>query len=139
MFQTLRELTTMIGTNVVVEHNSSESGNGSVKTEGKILRVGAPGIVLESRLKTEIIPLRFIIDLYPFTPPRKVVRRKVRFIVPHQSRQHLLDRHGMPWDLIKFTTDDTASNMHLLIDHTNLGHQHRAPEDNSPDEEVELK
>lgn len=137
MFQTMRELMAMIGGNVVVEHNGSESG--SIKTEGKILRVGAPGIVLESRLKTEIIPLDRIIDCYPFVPPRKVVRRKVRFMPEHQSRQHLLDRHGMLWDLIKFTTDTTAWSMHNLIDHTNLGHQHRHPEDDSPDEEVELK
>jgi hypothetical protein len=137
MFKTLNELVGLVDSPVVVEFTRPTSSE-TIKTDGMLLRAGPQGIVFESKGKTEIIPLVAIIDLYPFTAPRKVVRRKVQQLLQRRARQHLLDRHGIPWDLIKFTTEATAFVMHQKIDHTNLGHQHRAPGDTRPDEEEEL-
>jgi hypothetical protein len=138
MNKLLSELKALVNSPVVVEFTRVGSSE-TIKAEGMLLKAGAQGIVFESKGKTEIIPLWAIIDLYAFTAPRKVVRRKVQALLSKRARQHLLDRHGILWDLIKFTTEATAFAMHERIDHSNLGHQHRAPGDATPDEEEELK
>jgi hypothetical protein len=137
MFKTLSELRALEDMTVVVEYSSAR-GSEIVKAEGKLLRAGAQGVVFESRGKTVIVPLGSVIDLYEFTQPRKVVRRKVQHLLQRRARQHLLDRHGIPWDLVKFTTDQTAFDMHQQINHANLGHQHRGPEEVGPEEEEAL-
>lgn len=132
----LTELKGLVGAVVVAEY-ASPSGE-MVKSDGKLVRAAAHGVVFEANGKTSIIPITSIISIVPFTTPRKVVRRKVQFLLSRRARQHLLDRHGFFWDLIKFTTEETAFTMHQNIDHKNLGHQHRAQGDTRPDEEEEL-
>lgn len=138
MFKTMKELSGLVNTTVVVEYTRPD-GTETNKADGILKAVGEAGIVFESKGRTEIIPWPHVVDIYAFTPPRKVVRRKVQHLLTRRSRQHLLDRHGMLWDLIKFISEKTAFQMHERIDHSNLGHQHRAPGDTREDEEEELK
>lgn len=137
MEKKMSELKGLLNTIVLVEVRSPD---GEInKSDGTLLGIDVQGIVFESKGKVSIIPLEAVIDINPFTAPRKVVRRKVQAVLERRARQHLLDRHGLLWDLIKFVSEKTAYIMHDKIDHSNLGHQHRPPGDTTPDEEEELK
>jgi len=108
---------------------SSPRGADDLELEGKVLSADASGLVILVKNKPIIVEARDILDIHRSSLPSKIVRRKMRYIPPWQARQHLLDRHGLQWDLIKMLAVKSAGALHDKIDHTNLGHQHRESEE----------
>lgn len=99
-----------------------------IELEGKVVRADENGMVLDTKQKSEIVPVKFILDIDPVTrpPSRRLVRRWLREQTEAGVRQHLVDRHGYPFDLVsaKAMTADALLKMHNGINHSNLGHQH---------------
>lgn len=62
-------------------------------------------------------------DFLPSVPVR-LTRRWIAGISAVNVRQHLLDRHGMPFPLIKDMNDEQAHAAHAAINHQDLGHAH---------------
>lgn len=96
--------------------------------EGKVVRADERGLVLETRHGTVIIDASRILDcdVTLRSSVRRLMRRWLRDATPAIVRQHLLDRHGMPYDLVSAKAMDNEAffEMHQRIDHSGLGHQH---------------
>lgn len=122
----LSELPLLIETRVTVEVQGDDDVS-SWTIEGLLIAVGDAGVVVKNSDGPQIVMRHHILDIKKTVMSRKIVRRKIRHIVMQQVRQHLLDRHGMPWDLVKMMRPDSAFQAHESIDHSNLGHQHAAP------------
>jgi hypothetical protein len=114
-----KDLPGLVGKQVVVETDYAT-------IEGEVLATTSDAIVLRTKAGTSVVELSRMIDIRLADPATKIVRRKIRPATIQLVRQHLLDRHGMQWDLMKLTSPSSALALHELTDHTNLGHQHRA-------------
>lgn len=132
----ISELPSLVETRVLLE--VQQGGDESPwELEGTLMAVSDVGVVVKTGDGTHIFLQEHILDISKSSIPRKIVRRKIRYIIAAQARQHLLDRHGMPWDLTKMLRPDAAREMHDKTDHSNLGHQHRTEGDDRPEEEME--
>lgn len=56
--------------------------------------------------------------------PVRLTRRWIQGTSAMNVRQHLLDRHGMPFSFIKAMDDTQAFEAHDKINHSDLGHAH---------------
>ncbi len=122
----LSELGDMVGKDVSIErYDPSEPMKASTHLTGELLAFGAGGLVVRTKDGVEIIETLSVVDVVEAAPNRKIIRRKVRYIPTHQARQHLLDRHNIPWSLVREMTPETAHKLHERIDHHDLGHRHR--------------
>lgn len=113
-----KDLPGLVGKRILIETDY-------VTTEGEVLAATSDAIVLRTGAGTSVVELVRVIDISLADPATKIVRRKVRPATIQLVRQHLLDRHGMQWDLMKLTRPSAALALHNLTDHSNLGHQHR--------------
>jgi hypothetical protein len=118
----MSDLPKLVGTRVVVEVSA---GGDSWTHEGEVIAAKATDLAIKTKTDTVIIDMNFVDDIRPADPIVKVVRRKVRPVVLAQVKQHLLDRHGYPWDLVRAATPSLAMQMHDNINHDQLGHRHR--------------
>lgn len=123
----------MEGVAVVLE--VQKDGDASVsQIHGKLIKADYHGLVIQERTQTSIVALDIVLDAYRADKQGKIVRRKVRYMIAQQVRQHLLDRHGLAFDLIKALSPSNAKKLHDNIDHFNLGHRHREREDQAEDD-----
>lgn len=128
----LSDLPNLVGKQVTVELETD--GDLPLEVTGQLLAVDiAIGIVVENRDGTVIIKLPEIKDVSVALPRTKLVRRMLRWMPPRQVKQHVLDRHGMPWDIIRAMSHQGVHDMHALIDHSNLGHRHQPKDEESVD------
>lgn len=123
----LSDLPNLVDKRVVIEMQGLSDG--TYEIEGMVCAVNSTGLVLAVKGDTIILQTVDIVDINEADAPRPIVRRKVRHIPARQARQHLLDRHGVPLDLIRGTSPKTAYVLHQATDHSNLGHMHEAPEE----------
>ena len=122
----LSELGDAVGTDVSVEvYDPSEPSKASTHLTGELLAFSDTGLVVRTKDGVKIIDLMTIVDVTEAAPNRKIIRRKVRYIPAHQARQHLLDRHNLPWSIVREMTAETAHRYHERVDHEDLGHRHR--------------
>lgn len=95
------------------------------EVEGTVGRADATGLVLSTREGVVIIPSSRILDV-DLRVITRLQRRWLREAGLSTVRQHLLDRHGFPFDLVaaQGMEPKTYLQTHANIDHSNLGHQH---------------
>lgn len=98
---------------------------------GKVLGVGKDGVVVRHRGNARIVLIDEILDYQEVVRPRrkKVLRRVVRRITGDAIKQHLADRHALFVDLCNAIGVEDAYKMHNNINHQNLGHYHRDPDE----------
>ena len=136
MAKTMSAIVDMQGEDVILELQDADDLHPRI-VQGKLLRASYHGIAIQEANQTSIIDLSIVQDIYPASKQGKVVRRRLRYIVALQVRQHLLDRHGMQFDLIRALTPKVAKQLHDKIDHSNLGHRHKDRAELGLDEEDE--
>ncbi len=129
----MSELPLLIDSRVTVEVQEEEDTS-PWAVEGVLIAISDAGVVVKNSDGSHILLFDVVIDVSKAMTSRKIIRRKLRFITAQQARQHLLDRHGVPWDLTKVLTAANAFEMHSRIDHSNLGHQHRTQEEEGGEE-----
>lgn len=71
-----------------------------------------------------MIEMADIIDIDLEPKVRRLARRWIGTIGIEVVRQHLLDRHGYPFDLVKNMDAKVAGQVHDALSHERLGHQH---------------
>lgn len=108
--------------------------DGDVPTEitGKVLAVSNTGVVVRFKGNPRIILIEDILDHNEVSRPRRkrVVRRVVRRIPAEVSvKQHLADRHALFMSLVHAIDEETAHEIHEQINHSDLGHFHREPDE----------
>ncbi len=122
----LSDLPGLVGKQVTVELEDGDLGDLPMEVTGKMLAADPKeGCVVETKDGTIILSLSEIRDVNIAQPRTKVVRRMLRWIPERQVKQHVLDRHGMPWDIIRAMSHRGVHLMHDAIDHSNLGHRHQ--------------
>lgn len=132
---TISELAPMFRKTVTLFFKVGEASDGSTSTTdvtGKVLEVRDTGVVIRYRGNARVIELADITSFEEVVRPRKkrVARRPVRRIPADVSvKQHLADRHGILVSVLNGVGDDTALTLHEKINHTDLGHYHREPEE----------
>jgi hypothetical protein len=121
------DLITFEGKRVIVQEDITHLGSDEDfrEVEGTVGKADATGLVLQTSKGVTIIPVARILDV-EVKLPNRLQRRWLREAGASTVRQHLLDRHGMPFDLIAAQGVDHKLylEMHSKIDHGNLGHQH---------------
>lgn len=98
-----------------------------IEVTGKCVAVSRNGMVISNMQDTKIIKLEEILDVEEASKKadgQLTRRRWLREVIESSARQHLLDRHGYPFDLTKGLTPDGALKLHQQLDHSNLGHVH---------------
>lgn len=103
--------------------------------EGTLLAASWQGLAVKTKTATRVVDIDEVVSAAPLRTS-KLVRRWMRFIPSWQARQHLLDRHGLEYDLLKALLPDQAKLLHDRLNHKNLGHRHR-PEGDDQDAEKE--
>lgn len=115
--------------NKVATFSTVESG----EITGKVLAVSKDGVVVRARGNPRIVLIDDIIQYKEIVRPRRkrVIRRVVRRIEPTSEaiKQHLADRHALFVDLCNAISVEDAHKVHDAINHTNLGHYHREPDE----------
>lgn len=140
MSLTVKQMKGLIGSRVKISTPSKDSPTGIEFIEGVLLAAELTGVAVQASKGVKLLPIEAVYDAELVVPTRKLVRRKLKPTSQSQVRQHLIDRHGMPVDLVQSMTNDVAYMVHWKIDHRNLGHQHTAevtgPQDSSIEYEV---
>lgn len=122
------DLLALRGEQVVIELDDEELLT-PTELQGRLIEADREnGLVVETKVGTMIVPMTDVLAVEKATPPGKIVRRTIRPIPLSQVKQHLLDRHGLGWDIVKAMTAKSCLDLHNKIDHSNLGHRHRAKE-----------
>lgn len=95
------------------------------EVEGMVHRADASGLVVRTGGGVVIIPASRILDV-DIKISSRLQRRWLKVPTITVVRQHLLDRHGFPFDLVATPGVDhkVYLEMHTKIDHANLGHNH---------------
>lgn len=112
---------------VQVDLTRSDPGGDETYREvtGRCLHATPEAIAVQPpRGKMEIIKIEDILDVDEQARPRRLVRRWIDVIPTESVRQHLIDRHGMPFDLVRALSVEDAEKMHNTIKHDSLGHEH---------------
>lgn len=98
------------------------------EVEGRVIEATVKGLVVQTRTGVVIIMTQHILDVEEVkkNPTKRLVKRWIRESTLESVKQHLLDRHGWPFDLVseKAMPTDMLLHRHDLIDHSNLGHGH---------------
>lgn len=94
------------------------------EVRGKCLVANAAGLVIQTRSRSEMVNMADVIDVDIEPKMKRLTRRWLGEIEDDAVRQHLLDRHGMPFDLIKSMDVHMAVALHDKINHQPLGHRH---------------
>lgn len=121
------DLPTFEGKRVIVTqditHLSDDEDFREVK--GMVHKADTAGLVLRTNGGVVIIPASQVLDV-DIELISRLQRRWLRVPTLSVVRQHLLDRHGMPFDLVAAPGMEVKAYlaMHERIDHSNLGHQH---------------
>lgn len=125
------QLPGFLGRRVIVQEDLAgrgDAGDDFREVEGKVTSATEAGLVIQTRRSVEIIEAKHILDVEELT--RSTLRRLVRRWIKHPSadaiKQHLVDRHGYPWDLVaaKEISAEVLMSRHAKMDHSNLGHNH---------------
>lgn len=125
------QLPNFLGRTVIVQEDLTgrgDPGDDYREVQGKVTSATTAGLVIQTRRSVEIIEAQHILDVEELT--RSTVRRLVRRWIKHPNaesiKQHLVDRHGFPWDLVaaKEISADMLLAKHEKMDHSNLGHNH---------------
>lgn len=107
---------------------TADAGDDYREVEGKVVAATEDGLAIQTRTSVVMIQAKHILDVEELTRtiPRRLVRRWIRDATPESVKQHLLDRHGLPFALIqpKEMTAEMLIIMHNKIDHSKLGHNH---------------
>lgn len=98
---------------------------------GRVLAVTKLGVVVRHRGNPRIVLLDDILSGNEVVRPRRtrVLRRVVRRIEGVAIKQHLADRHALFVDLCNAISAEDAHVIHNNINHKNLGHYHREPDE----------
>lgn len=59
-------------------------------------------------------------------PAKKLKARVLPIVLEGKHREHLIERHGFKVSEIEPLTEDAAKEFHDGLDHSDLGHKHRA-------------
>lgn len=136
---TVADLKAAVGSKARLTVPSKKSPTGVIDIEGTVLAAEQTGVVLQTTKGVEIFELAQIYEAVSVAPTRKLVRRKLSALPDSQARQHLIDRHGMPVDLVRSLTAEQAGNVHRQVNHSNLGHMHTEPKVTQADDvEIEV-
>lgn len=95
--------------------------------EGTVIAASPIAILVKPRgaMLAELIQAESIIELDVLANPNaKLILRRLRILKPHEVRQHLIDRHGMNFEVVESMNDIEAFEYHNSIDHSGLGHMH---------------
>lgn len=119
------ELPDLVGKVLVVQVEVKDSDDEDFQEiRGKCLIANTKGLVIQTRSRSEMLALEDIIDLEVEPRVRRLTRRWIGETEPDGVRQHLLDRHGMPFDTVRLLSASDASTIHNKINHVLLGHEH---------------
>lgn len=122
------DLANFIGKQATVQvdttHDSSDEDFREVS--GKILAAGPTGLVVQTKTGSQIIKAEHLLDVEEIVraTSRRLTRRWIREAALTDSRQHLVDRHGMPMSIAQLLTDAEALEMHEKANHEDKGHSH---------------
>jgi hypothetical protein len=122
---TTSELPNLIGKVLVVQVTVvGQDDEDYREVRGKCLVANDAGLVIQTRSRSEMIKMAEVIDVDVEPKVKRLTHRWLGEIDDDAVRQHLLDRHGMPYDLIKSLDERTAVGLHDKINHAQLGHRH---------------
>ncbi len=117
----------MVGVNVVIQIDRVDPTTNQDFTvlEGRILRVEDSEFAIQTQAKTMIIPLAELLEIERKEGQRRTLTlRYLRKMESSEIRQHLLDRHGVPYDLVAALDEEAGMEYHNRIQHALLGHRH---------------
>lgn len=113
---------------IVQEDTAGRAEDDFREVEGRVVAATETGLVIQTRSSVVIVDAKYIldVDIIVKTTPKRLVKRWIRDTDADSVKQHLLDRHGMPFDLVSAPGIDPSRllEMHSKIDHGNLGHGH---------------
>lgn len=135
----VQELTGFQGKRVVL-HVIAEDGS-VTEVEGKIEAASEAGVAFKEKGKSglELYIPEQIESIQPAPDrPKAVARKKMKPVARGAVRQHLLDRHGVQLSWAKAANEDDAFAYHESLDHTDLGHHHVEPEEQTSEREQAL-
>lgn len=119
---------------VVQEDGSLKEVTGTIKAAtvaGVPFKVkGKSGLELTTVDKIEEID-------YAPVKPKPVAQKKLKPVDYGQTRQHLVDRHGVELEWAKNADEKQAFEYHKDLDHANLGHRHEAKDKDEREEALE--
>lgn len=121
---TTSDLPGLVGKVLVVQVVVDSDDEDYREITGRCLVAAATGLVIQTKSRSEIINMDDVIDIILEQKARRLSRRKLGVIPDDAVRQHLLDRHGMPLDLVKKLDVAAAVEIHSKVDHSKLGHVH---------------
>jgi len=120
----VNELPNLVGKFLVVQVEVDSDDEDFREVEGKCLVATSSGLVVQTKSKSELLEMGRVIDIDVIELVRRLSVRWLDHVSPAAVRQHLLDRHGLRFDLLKVMDVETAVKLHDGIDHTALGHRH---------------
>lgn len=126
------ELPNLVGKVLVVQVEVDLDDEDFREITGKCLVANAAGLVVQTRSRSEMIEMSKIIDLDVQVKPRRLVRRWIEVIDDEGLRQHLLDRHGLPFEMVRACSASDAVILHNSVDHSKLGHEHGVKPQRNP-------
>jgi hypothetical protein len=122
---TTSELRNLPGKLLLVQVNVVGSDEEDFReVRGRCLVANNGGLVIQTKHRSEMIQMRDIIDIEYDTKPKRLARRRLDEISDEAVRQHLLDRHGLPYEIVKQMDVQTAVTLHNKYNHGTLGHEH---------------
>lgn len=117
----------MVGVSVVIQVDRTDPTTKKDFTvlEGRILRVESGEFAIQTQAKTMIIPLSELLEIERKEGQRRTLTlRYLRRMESTEIRQHLLDRHGVPYDVVAALDEEAGMEYHNRIPHQLLGHRH---------------
>lgn len=118
------DLPGLVGKVIVVQVEVNNDDEDFREVRGKCLAGNEGGLVVQTRTSAVMIPLVDIIDVDIEPKNRRLIKRYIDPIDPDGARQHLLDRHGLPYDMLRQVSPAESVLMHAAADHGKLGHEH---------------
>lgn len=119
------DLPDLVGKSIIVQVEIIGSDDEDYReVRGKCVAANEGGVVVQTRSTAEIIKLSHIIDIDIELKSRRLVRRWIDPIDPEGIRQHLIDRHGMIFDMVRGIDVPNSVLMHAAVNHVILGHEH---------------
>ena len=108
---------------------------------GKCMAATLDGLVIQQKSTVELIKMMDILDVEVVTLKRttRLVRRYVEVVTDSTARQHLLDRHGLPFEVVRSLTPTDGVMFHSAVKHDALGHGHGAKPPGKPGRPMSIK
>lgn len=101
----------------------------NTKVEGTVEAGSTVGVVFKEKGSrgTKLIEAAQIAAIEPVAEaPKKLKQRTLPIVTEGKVREHLIERHGFKVSEIEALSEDAAKSFHDGIDHSDLGHKHRA-------------